>query len=59
MRPEWDLQRVIILVLAAITGYMLCGGILRMIDPFMDVSVTRFFSALTGLVFAAIAWRVA
>jgi hypothetical protein len=59
MRPGLDLQRILIGGLGAVAGYMLCGWILHMIDPFMDVSVARFFSALVGIVFAAIAWKVA
>ncbi len=44
--------------LGAVAGYMLCGFILEMIDPSTDVSVLRFFSALAGLVCAAVAWKV-
>jgi len=53
------MDRVLIAGLGAAVGYVLCGGILHIIDPFMDVSVARFFSALAGIVFAAIAWKVA
>jgi hypothetical protein len=54
-----NLERLLIAGLGAFAGYMLCGEILRMIDPFTDVSMIRFFSAITGMVFAAIAWHVA
>jgi hypothetical protein len=59
LQPKANMDRVLIAGLGAAAGYMLCGGILHMIDPFMDVSVARFFSALAGIVFAAIAWKVA
>ena len=58
VRPKANLERVLIAGLGAVAGYMLCWMILKMIDPTMDVSVARFFSALTGVVFAGIAWNI-
>ncbi len=57
-RPKANLQRIVMAGLGAVAGYMLCGFILEMIDPSTDVSVLRFFSALAGLVCAAVAWKV-
>jgi hypothetical protein len=54
-----NLERFLIAGLGAFAGYMLCGAILQTIDPFTDVTMIRFFSAITGMVFAAIAWHVA
>jgi hypothetical protein len=54
-----NLERSLIAGLGAVAGYMLCGWILYMIDPFTDVSVSRFFRVIAGVVFAAIAWKVA
>jgi hypothetical protein len=53
-----SLERSLIAGLGVMAGYMLCGGIFNIIDPFADVSVVRFFSALTGLLFAAIVLKV-
>jgi hypothetical protein len=56
---ESNLERSLIAGLGAVAGYMLCGVILEMIAPATDVSVARFFSALAGMVFAGIAWKIA
>ena len=57
-RPKANLRRIGMAGLGAVIGYTLCGFILEMIAPSMDVSVIRFFSALTGLVYAAVAWKI-
>ena len=43
--------------MGAVAGYVLCGEALRMVDPAMDRSLIRFFSALAGIVLAGIAWK--
>jgi hypothetical protein len=53
-----NLQRIMIACLGAVCGYVLCGEALRMVDPAMDRSVIRFFSALAGMTLAGIAWKV-
>jgi hypothetical protein len=55
-RPK--LQRIVISSMGAVAGYVLCGEALRMVDPSTDSSVIRFFSALAGIVFAGVAWKV-
>ena len=59
MPPKANLERSLIVGLGAVAGYMLCGGILYMIDPFTDVSVSRFFSVIAAMVFGAVAWKLA
>ena len=58
-RPKANPERFLIAGLGAAAGYMLCGVILEMIGPSRDESVIRLFSALAGVLFAGIAWKVA
>ncbi len=45
-------QPIVIAIMGGVAGYVLCGEALRMVDPSMDSSVIRFFSALAGIVLA-------
>jgi hypothetical protein len=58
LRPKASTERLLITGLGAVAGYMLCGMILRMIGPSSDESVIRWFSALAGVLFAAVAWKI-
>ena len=51
------LQSIVISSMGAVAGYVLCGVALRMVDPAMDRSLIRLFSALAGIVLAGIAWK--
>jgi len=50
-------RRIIVAGMGAVAGFMLCGTVLIMADPSMDLSVIRFFSVLAGILLAGIAWR--
>ena len=58
LRPKASPERFLITGMGAVAGYMLCGVILRMIGPSSDESVIRLFSALAGVLFAAVAWKI-
>jgi hypothetical protein len=51
-------QYFVIAIMGGVAGYVLCGEVLRRVDPSMDSSVIRFFSAVAGIVFAGIAWKI-
>ncbi len=51
-------QPIVIAIMGGVAGYVLCGEALRRVDPSMDSSVIRFFSALAGIVLAGIAWKM-
>ena len=50
-------QRNVIAGMGAVAGFMLCGTVLITVDPAMDLTVIRFFSALTGIVLAGVMWK--
>ena len=51
-------QPIVIAIMGGVAGYVLCGEALRRVDASMDSSVIRFFSALAGIVFVGIAWKI-
>jgi hypothetical protein len=54
-RPK--VQRTIIASLGSVAGFVLCGTVLIMVDPAMDLNVIRLLSALAGIVLAGIMWK--
>jgi len=53
------IQRTVIAGMGAVAGFALCGTVLITVDPAMDLTVIRFFSALAGIVLAGIMWKAA
>ena len=51
-------KRILIALLAAAAGFALCDVILQKTDPLMAAQDVYFFSFVTGLVLAGVAWKV-
>ena len=52
-----NMERALVVLLGGVAGFAACSLILRKIDPLMHASYLRNFSALAGLVSAAIALK--
>jgi hypothetical protein len=58
-KREPGLERILLVLLGAVAGYMLAGVVLVKVDPLMQPEYVRFFSVLAGIALAAIAAKVA
>jgi hypothetical protein len=57
-KPRLRPKRILIALLAAAAGFALCDVILQKTDPLMAAQDVYFFSFMTGLVLAGIAWKL-
>ena len=52
------LERILIVLLGAAAGFILCGVILQKSDPLMATQDVHFFSIGAAILFAGIAWKL-
>ena len=57
-KPGHGLERILIALLGAAAGFILCGVILQKSDPLMATQDLRFFSIGAAALFAGIAWKL-
>jgi hypothetical protein len=57
-KPRLSPKRILIALLAAAAGFTLCDVILEKTDPLMAAQDVYFFSFVTAVVFAGIAWKI-
>jgi hypothetical protein len=56
--PGHLLERVLIVLLAAAAGFILCSAILQKSDPLMGTQDAHFFSIVVAVLFAGVAWKL-
>jgi hypothetical protein len=57
-KPRYNPKRILIALLAAAAGFILCLVILQKSDPLMALQDVYFFSVVAALLFAGIAWKI-
>jgi len=57
-KPRLSPKRILIALLGAAAGFTLCLVILRKSDPLMAPQDVYFFSFVSGVVLAGIAWKI-
>ena len=57
-KPGNSLERILIALLGAAAGFILCSAILQKSQPLMRTQDIHFFSIVAAILFAGVAWKV-